>query len=175
MSCYSRLVIDANRYPHDPASMPTVSDGTDIPGNVDICPAERHRRTQEIFRPYHDRISAELDALGDDAFLLSVHTMTEKPSLGTARAEEIAISWCDDAPSATAALAVLQHDAGLIVGDNTPYAVDHGEDFTTPEHAVRRGLRHIQVEFRQDLVAERSGAEAWAERFAPALEAALNL
>ncbi|MDH3661184.1 MAG: N-formylglutamate amidohydrolase, partial [Alphaproteobacteria bacterium] len=88
---------------------------------------------------------------------------------------EIAISWCDDVPSAAAALAVLRNVAGLTVGDNTPYALDHGEDFTTPEHAVRCGLRHIQVEFRQDLVAERNGAEAWAERFAPALEAALNL
>lgn len=172
---YSRLVVDANRYPHDPAASPESVDATPVPGNRGLAPAARHRRMEELHRPYHDRIAAELDRLGPGAFLLSVHTMTDRPRTGPARAEEIALSWHADRASTAAALAVLGAEPGLTVGDNTPYAIDPGEDFTTPEHAVRRGLPHLQVEFRQDLVATPEAARAWADRFLPALAAALAL
>ena len=58
---------------------------------------------------------------------------------------------------------------GLIVGDNEPYAIDIGIDYTVPEHAMRRGLPHLQIEFRQDLIADAIGAERWAGVFADAL------
>lgn len=172
---YSRLVIDANRYPHDPAAMPEESDGTPVPGNAGLSAAERHRRVDELFRPYHARVAAALDALGHDAFLLSVHTMTDRPRSGPARREQVAVSWADDRESAMAALDALRREPGLTVGDNTPYAIDHGDDFTTPEQAVRRGLRHLQVEIRQDLVAESAAARDWGLRLVPAVAAALAL
>jgi predicted N-formylglutamate amidohydrolase len=36
-------------------------------------------------------------------------------------------------------------------------------------HAVRRGLPHVAVELRQDLVADERGAVEWADRLAAAL------
>jgi predicted N-formylglutamate amidohydrolase len=57
----------------------------------------------------------------------------------------------------------------LVVGDNQPYNLDPHEDYSVPVHAVRRGLPHLQVEFRQDLVATPAGAA----RLADALLAAL--
>ncbi len=174
-SVYSRLVIDLNRYPHDPASSPAESDGTPVPGNAAVTASARERRVSELFRPYHDRVAAELDALGDGAFLLSVHTMTDQLNDGVQRTEEIGISWCEADGTAEAALNALGRDADLTVGNNVPYAIDLGEDYTTPEHAIRRGLRHLQIEFRQDLVASPDAAAHWADRFAPALDAAVAL
>lgn len=175
LGVYSRLVIDTNRYPFDPAAMPEVSDGTAIPRNQALTPGDRHRRVDEIFTPYHTAVAAALDARGADTLVVSIHSMTDHPATGVPRPEEIAISWVEADGTAEAALAALRADASLVLGDNTPYAIDYGEDFTTPEHAVRRGLRHLQVEFRQDLVADDTAARAWADRFVPAIEAALAL
>ncbi|MEM9048480.1 MAG: N-formylglutamate amidohydrolase [Pseudomonadota bacterium] len=174
-SAYSRLVIDPNRYPHDPSAMPLVSDGTAVPGNSDLSAAARHRRVEEIFRPYHAAIGTALDVLGAEGFLLSVHTMTDHPRNGDPRPEQIAVSWAADRRSAIAALDTLRRDKTLTLGDNTPYAIDLGEDFTTPEHAVRRGLPHLQVEVRQDLVAAPGPARDWAMRLVPAIDAALAI
>src|SRR5271168_3332099 len=57
---YSRLVIDCNRPPESPASIPEISELTPIPGNVALSEAARAMRAREIFWPYHDRIEAEL-------------------------------------------------------------------------------------------------------------------
>jgi predicted N-formylglutamate amidohydrolase len=45
-----------------------------------------------------------------------------------------------------------------VVGDNEPYALVSNEDYTVPIHAMRRGLPHLQVELRQDLIASAAGA-----------------
>src|SRR3954447_13335636 len=39
LSGYSRLVIDLNRAPGDPTSIPVISDGTVVPGNRGLSPA----------------------------------------------------------------------------------------------------------------------------------------
>ena len=37
-------------------------------------------------------------------------------------------------------------------------------DYTIPMHGERRGLPHVEIEIRQDLIAEEAGQRAWAER-----------
>jgi predicted N-formylglutamate amidohydrolase len=37
------------------------------------------------------------------------------------------------------------------------------------QHGVDRGLPHVSIELRQDLVADAAGAAAWAERLARVL------
>ena len=51
------------------------------------------------------------------------------------------------------------------VGDNEPYNLDAKVDYSTPYHAIRRGLRHVQVEFRQDEIGSIEGQKLWAGRF----------
>ena len=34
-------------------------------------------------------------------------------------------------------------------------------------HGTRRGLPHVLIELRQDLIADRAGQRLWAERLAP--------
>ena len=54
---YSRLVIDSNRKPDAPDLTPPVSDGTVIPGNVDLSAADRALRLAEIHQPYQAAIA----------------------------------------------------------------------------------------------------------------------
>src|SRR5690606_39586651 len=58
---YSRLVIDCNRPPDSPTSIVATSDGTDVPANAALSPAQRQARLQSIFMPYHACISQQLD------------------------------------------------------------------------------------------------------------------
>jgi hypothetical protein len=42
----------------------------------------------------------------------------------------------------------------------------HKAYYTIPIHAERRGLHHVLIEIRQDLIADESGRRAWALRLA---------
>jgi predicted N-formylglutamate amidohydrolase len=74
-----------------------------------------------------------------------------------------------DARLARALLRGLRAETGLIVGDNEPYSVSDTTDYTLPEHGERRGLLHVGIELRQDLVEAENGQREWAERLARAL------
>src|ERR1700735_4216652 len=55
---YSRLVIDCNRDPSAPTSIPTVGESIEIPGNMNLSEDEVAARRAEIFDPYHDHLRA---------------------------------------------------------------------------------------------------------------------
>jgi len=58
-------------------------------------------------------------------------------------------------------MALLKRDEGLVVGDNEPYSVDDESDYTIPVHGERRGLHHVAIEIRQDLIADPKGQRPW--------------
>jgi predicted N-formylglutamate amidohydrolase len=58
-------------------------------------------------------------------------------------------------------MALLKREEGLLIGDNEPYSVSDASDYTIPVHGERRGLPHIEIEIRQDLIADTSGQRAW--------------
>ena len=57
---YSRLVIDPNRFPGDPQSIPRISDGFEIPGNQNLGEAEIRYRSAAFFKPYHRAIDKRI-------------------------------------------------------------------------------------------------------------------
>jgi predicted N-formylglutamate amidohydrolase len=63
-------------------------------------------------------------------------------------------------------LDLLRQEDDLTVGDNAPYAVTEDSDYGIPTHGEKRGLPHIEIEIRQDLIATPADQKAWAERFA---------
>lgn len=172
---YSRLIVDCNRPPGAPTAMPAASDGTEVPANRAISPAEAEARREAFFRPYHEAIAAFLDRCleaGATPVLVAVHSFT--PVLdGVARPWEVGLLWEHDdrlvRPLADA-LAALR--PGLAIGHNEPYAIRGPSDYTIPVHGQGRSLPHIEIELRQDLIAKRKGAEAWAETLAAALKRA---
>ena len=161
---YSRLVVDCNRYINDPAAFVRSSDGIEIAGNARLSGAQRDERVASVYRPYHDvieRLLDRFDAAGVHPAFLSLHTMTARLRHGLHRAQECALCWALDARFSQPVLGRMRN-AGLCVGDNEPYGLEPGIDYTVPEHAMRRGLVHLQLEVRQDLVADESGAHRWA-------------
>ena len=173
---YSRLVIDCNRRPGTPTSMPAMSEVTPVPGNVDLSEAQKGRRVREIFRPYHDAIEAALErrrAAGQPAVLIAMHSFTPVYH-DVARPWHAGVLYNRDARFAHLVMALLQSEAGLVVGDNEPYSVTDESDYTIPVHGERRGLHHVAIEIRQDLITGEDGQRLWAARLARLLPQALD-
>jgi predicted N-formylglutamate amidohydrolase len=174
---YSRLVIDCNRRPGRADAMPEVSDSTVVPGNLGLDGAARALREAAIFRPYHARIAAEIDArlaAGRPVVLVALHSFTPRHGDHAApRPWEIGVLWNRDARLASALIDVLQAEGGLTIGINEPYGVNDDIDYAIPVHAERRGLLHVEIEIRQDQIADAAAQTAWAARLARLLSMAL--
>ncbi|MCA9532300.1 MAG: N-formylglutamate amidohydrolase [Myxococcales bacterium] len=167
---YSRLVIDCNRPLHAPDSIATVSDGTLVPGNQSLSEAARRARTAEIFGPYHQRIVQELDARAQvRPILVTLHSFTPV-FRGHARPWHAGVLYQRDARLAHALRDALAREPGLVVGDNEPYAASDATDYAVPVYGEGRGLLHVELELRQDLIEDEDGQRAWAARFARLLE-----
>ncbi len=171
---YSRLVIDCNRSPDALDAMPPISDGTVVPANAAIDPADRDRRVAAVHAPYHAVIAAEIlrrRTAGQPTWLVALHSFTPVMR-GRPRPWHAGIlhNGANDA-LARAMLAALRAEDDLTVGDNEPYAMD-GIDYTVPRHAFACRLPYVEIEVRQDLLMSDAGIAAWAERLARLLPAA---
>ncbi len=168
LSGASRLVIDCNRHLDANDSIPEISDGVPIPGNLRIGEEARNARIERWFTPYHEAVESiflQREARGASSIAVSIHSMT--PSLaGKSRPWQIALSSHQDRRFTDPVLAALRSQSDVTVGDNQPYDLDPQVDYSTPHHALRRQLPHLQVEFRQDEIGDAAGQRAWALRFA---------
>jgi predicted N-formylglutamate amidohydrolase len=169
---YSRLVIDCNRDPRVATSIPTISELTEIPGNVALSEADREARRREIFAPYHDSVRALLDeraAAGRPTILVAQHSMTNIFN-GSRREMHAAVLYNRDRRFAGLVLDSLRRESGLVVADNQPYFVTDETDYSIPHHGEARGLPHVEIEIRQDLLLEEAGQKEWAVRITRALQ-----
>jgi predicted N-formylglutamate amidohydrolase len=173
---YSRLVIDCNRPLDAPSSIPDMSECTVIPGNTGLDEANKAARAAEIFRPYHDRIEAELDLklkASRPVALIALHSFTPVYE-DVARPWHAAVLYNRDPRFAHCLMALLNAEKEFAIGDNVPYSVSDATDYTIPVHAERRSLHHVLIEIRQDLIADGNGQRAWAQRLARLLPRAYN-
>jgi predicted N-formylglutamate amidohydrolase len=171
---YSRLVIDCNRPIGGAGSIVTISEHTPVPGNCDISNAAATQRAQEIFWPYHNRIRAEIDARAASrrpTILISMHSFTPEFK-SQVRAMHAGVLYQRDARLAHRILRILRDEPKLVVGDNEPYSVTDLTDYAIPEYGEKRGLLHVEMEIRQDLIADDAGQTQWAERMAMVLRKA---
>jgi predicted N-formylglutamate amidohydrolase len=154
---YSRLVIDCNRPLDAPSSIPEISELTGIPGNVGLSEDERAAREA-------GRMTA----------LIALHSFT--PAFkGVPRPWQAALLYNRDRRLADRLIALLRQEPSLVVGDNEPYFVSDATDYTIPVHGERQGLPHALIEIRQDLIADESGQQQWAERLTRLLPQAYEL
>lgn len=172
MQAYSRLVIDCNRDPARADSIVEVSDGTTVPANLGLSEEDRAARIAEIHAPYHARIAAELDRpWARPPAVVLIHSFT--PVMNAfERPWQMGVLHLNNSPLSVAMLRLLQAEEGLVVGDNEPYAMD-GVDYTAPTHAMGRGLDYLELEIRQDLIAEAEGQAKFADLIARLLPKAL--
>jgi predicted N-formylglutamate amidohydrolase len=168
LQTYSRLVIDCNRPLDSPTSIVEASDGTAVPGNAALAVQARTARALDIFLPYHAKIVEALDlrsASGRPTLLVTLHSFTPAMA-GTPRPWHCGVLYHRDARLAHALRDALRAEGDLVVGDNQPYAVSDTSDYAIPVHGESRGLPHVEIEIRQDLIADDDGQRAWALRLA---------
>lgn len=167
---YSRLVIDCNRPLSAPDSIPAKSGGIEIPGNAALAEADARERARAIFAPYHSAIAGALEQR-PPYVLVSVHSFT--PELfGVRRPFHAGVLYERDTRLAAPFLELLRREPGLVVGDNEPYAASAATDYAIIEYGERRAAPYVELEVRQDLVADDAGQREWGERFARLLQVA---
>jgi predicted N-formylglutamate amidohydrolase len=164
---YSRLVIDCNRRSGSAQSVMLVSDGTEIPGNRNLTAAEVNARESEILHPYHQAIEQELErrkALGRPTIIFAMHSCT--PIFGGEagpRPWHIGVIAHRDWRIGESLIGLLSAETDFCVGRNKPYEVNMEMDYTVPIHAEGRGLPYVEIEIRQDLIADEAGQRKWTE------------
>ncbi len=152
---FSRLVIDPNRGLDDPTLVMRLYDRGVIPGNRMVDDAEIKRRADLFYAPYDNAITTAIDLKmkrGLPPALISVHSFTPEFK-GQARPWDIGILWNGfDGRLALPLMERLTRHDKLCVGDNLPYSGALPGD-TLDRHAAARGLAHVLIEIRHDLVA----------------------
>lgn len=172
LQAYSRLVIDCNRQPDNASAMPQVSEDTPIPGNIGLDEAARRARQRAIFDPYHDRI-AQLIKQRSRTVYVAMHSFT--PCFkGQGREMQVAVLYNRNPRLSLRLAALLRAEGGLKVAENEPYRVSDETDYGVPVHAERNGLDYLEIEIRQDLIAQAPGQALWAARLARLLPVALR-
>ncbi|WP_245298215.1 DUF1244 domain-containing protein [Rhodomicrobium vannielii] len=170
MTRYSRLLIDPNRGEDDPTLIMKISDGAIVPGNAGISQAEREKRLDSFYRPYHRAVDALIDAMieaGKPPVIFSVHSFTENWR-GWMRPWHAGVLWDRDPRLAIPLLNGLRGDPSLVVGDNEPYAGALRGDCMY-QHGTMRGLANALIEVRQDLIRDEAGQAEWAEKLSAIL------
>jgi predicted N-formylglutamate amidohydrolase len=171
---YSRLVIDTNRPPGSPQSVLTLSEATRIPGNENLTREQIELREREVFWVYHNALEAEFERrarLGLPTIFVALHSFTPV-YLGMVRQWDAGVLYQRDPRLAHHMLEVLRAEPGLQVGDNEPYRVSDATDYSCVVYGEKRGVPHVEIELRQDLLLEPAGQHLWAERLVRALASA---
>ncbi|CCG40285.1 N-formylglutamate amidohydrolase [Magnetospirillum molischianum] len=167
----SRLLIDCNRQPGDPSSIPALSGGVEVPGNRAVDEIEADRRATRWFWPYHTCIGTQIGHLwrqGTPPVLIGVHSFTPQMPGQPPRPWHVGVLWNRDPRMARPVLAGLRARFDLTVGDNQPYS-GREINYSLDTHAGAAGLANLSFEIRQDLLAEPGGTSAWAKILADVL------
>lgn len=163
---YSRLVIDCNRVPGKPESIPRISDGTVIPGNARLSPDDLDQRVAEVLGPYQDQVANLLQArkaAGRPTALFAMHSCTERLRTDPKpRPWEISVIAETDWRIGSALVDLLRERTNLCVGVNQPYTVNMVSDYTVPVHCEKGEVPYAEIEIRQDLIGDAAGQRHWA-------------
>lgn len=172
LSNFSRLVIDPNRGEDDPTLVMKLYDGTIIPANRHADATEVARRLDACHRPYHSALH-DLAARRDDTIIVSVHSFTRQLRGRPPRPWHVGVLHGHDTRLTDPLADILRQQSDLCIGVNEPYG-GHLEGDAIARHALAEGRLNALLEIRNDLITTEADQRAWAERLAPALEAALD-
>ncbi len=176
LQTYSRLVVDCNRSPGAGDFIVTVSEDTEIPGNREVSEKQAKARADAIFHPYHDTIAAVLDERESAeriTVLVAVHSCTPVFH-GVSRPWHVGVLYEHDPRFALILFDLLNDEGHLCIGDNEPYYMTSDKDYAVPVHGQSRGIPHVELEIRQDLIKTPEGQDEWAEFLAGNLREGLG-
>ena len=158
LSNFSRLVIDPNRGEDDPTLLMKLYDGTIIPANARADAAERERRLDLCYRPYHNAYAPL--AQRPKTVLLSIHSFTPQLRARPQRPWQVGVLYAADARLARPLITRLRAEPDLTVGDNEPYS-GHLPGDAVERHALKDGRPNVLIELRNDLIADAAGQRLW--------------
>ncbi|WP_085865232.1 N-formylglutamate amidohydrolase [Pseudooctadecabacter jejudonensis] len=171
LSNFSRMVIDPNRGLDDPTLLMKLYDGSVIPANRDADEAEKARRVEAFYAPYHAAV-ADLAARQDDTVIVAIHSFTPQLKGRAPRPWHIGVLHEFDDRLSDPLLRELRLEADLCVGDNEPY-VGHLPGDSIDRHALQKGRPNALIEVRNDLIETAQDQTMWGQRLAPILTRAL--
>jgi len=166
-SNFSRLVIDPNRGEDDPTLLMRIYDGTVIPANRRMDEAERERRLNLLYRPYHDAYAA-LAATHPRRAICAIHSFTRQLRGRPRRPWAVGVLYSHRDERLGPPLIRECRDKGWITGDNEPYS-GHLDGDSIDRHALVHGRPNILIELCNDLIEDEAGQALWAERLAGVL------
>jgi predicted N-formylglutamate amidohydrolase len=170
----SRLVYDLNRSPDHPGAMPARSEVYDIPGNAALSAAERAKRTENIYVPFHADLHGVIAGClsqGMRPVIVTIHSFTPVFH-GKMRAVEFGVIHDAD-PTLANWIVAAAEGSGLRMALNEPYCAADGVTHTLRLQATPYGLQNAMLEVRNDLIATPEAAAAMAGRLAPILTRAI--
>src|SRR4029079_16299419 len=155
--------------------MPVVSETTRIPGNENLAPEARLARIRGIYRPFHDAVSRFLDqraAQGVASLMVTMHSFTPTYK-GKRRHLDLGVLHDRDARLADIVLGWCARRTAILVKRNKPYGPQDGFCHTLNLHGGPRGLNHVMLEIRNDLISHEAGQVQWVQRLTAILEQAV--
>ncbi|MEX0348992.1 MAG: N-formylglutamate amidohydrolase [Paracoccaceae bacterium] len=168
---FSRLVIDPNRGEDDPTLLMKLYDGSLIPANRHADTAERERRLDLCYRPYH-RALEKLASL-PHMVVIAMHSFTRQLRGRAPRPWHVGVLHTPDDRFARPLIDRLETEGDICVGANEPYTgVLPGDSID--QHCTEHHRPNALIELRNDLIADHAGQRTWAERLAPILQGALE-
>ncbi len=169
---YSRLIVDVNRPEGHPQMFWPESDGIAIPGNRDLTDRETAQRLNEIYHPYHQAADALVEEVrarhGGTVPVLSMHSCTPQLSGGPPRPWHVGLSTYDS-DDLMERMAALLRAENLHVGMHEPYDVRDYYGTSVDKHGREKGLPHLLIEIRQDLIGDTKGVRKMGDLFTPIL------
>jgi predicted N-formylglutamate amidohydrolase len=171
---YSRLAYDCNRPPEADSAMPEVSEIFEIPGNRNLLPSARLARTQAIARPFHRALEDFLDKRAAEkklTLLVSIHSFTPVYK-GKPRDYDVGFLFDRDTWLANFLIKAFPKDRARL---NEPYGPKDGVMHLMNMHAAPRGLKHVMIEIRNDLIANHAGQNSWANHLTVPLAQAATI
>ncbi|WP_264211141.1 N-formylglutamate amidohydrolase [Leisingera thetidis] len=166
---YSRLVIDCNRPPGTPGSIPSVSDGVGIPGNIGLSQADAERRVTEIFAPLNAAIRSGFERAPRRAGF-SIHSYVPALLNGRQRPWHAGfLTRCDLTTASLMLDTIAARDPNLVLAVNEPYKICDDSDWFIPQFPEEYEIEHALIEVRHDLLKDRDGVEIWADHLSHAI------
>ncbi len=168
LSRFSRLLCDPNRAPDDPTLVLARVDEGDVGFNR-RGPARLRDAAERV-----DRFHAPFHAALDDTLrrarprlLLSIHSFTPV-FRGQRRAMEAGVLY-DRHDALAERLLLALRGQGLRTEANAPYSGKDGLIYSAQRHGLAHDVPYLELELRQDLLADRRGARRAARALVRAL------
>jgi predicted N-formylglutamate amidohydrolase len=174
---FSRLVYDCNRPPQSPSAMPVISELTSIPGNQGLTALEREERTRVIYRAFHERAAAVIEArtsVHKPVIFVAVHSFTPVFK-GVERRMHVGLLFDRDRRFTDLVAPLMRKEGFFDVRLNEPYGPEDGVCHTVNLQAGAKGLPYSMIEVRNDLIESESGQIEWADRLGGVLQQAAAL